>query len=108
FLDRVNPDLIGVALDTSHIRNGGATLAHALDAYGARVRHVHLRDFKDGNILTTPGDGDVDFGAFFNAMKRRGYVGDFNLELEYRGTTAEQNRAELQRAAAHLRHLLKN
>ncbi len=107
FLELVKPDLIGVALDTSHIRNGGATLPHAVKTYGERVRHVHLRDFKDGNILTTPGDGDIDFGEFFRLMQQRGYLGDFNLELEYRGTTAEQNRVELQRAAAHLRPLIR-
>jgi sugar phosphate isomerase/epimerase len=105
-LELVNPDLVGVALDTSHIRNSGMALAEALAAYGDRVCHVHLRDFRDGSILVTPGDGDIDFGVFFKAMIERDYPGDFNLELEYRDATAEHTRAELQRAASHLRPLL--
>lgn len=108
FLELVNADVVAVALDTSHIRNGGVTLPHAIATYGERVKHVHLRDFKDGNILTTPGDGDIDFGEFFRLMRQRGYTGDFNLELEYRDATAEHNRTQLQRAAAHLRPLLKS
>ncbi|MCL5951389.1 MAG: sugar phosphate isomerase/epimerase [Chloroflexi bacterium] len=106
FLDLVDPDLVGVTLDTSHIHNGGSTLAAALDAYGDRVRHVHVRDFKDGSIMTTPGDGECDFAGFFQAMEARGFTGDYNLELEYRDSTAEFNRKELERAAAHLRPLL--
>ena len=106
FLDMVDPDLVGVALDTSHIHNGGSTLAKAVAAYGDRVCHVHVRDFKDGSILTTPGDGECDFGGFFKAMRARGYTGDFNLELEYRDSTAGYNREQLQRAAEHLRPLL--
>lgn len=105
FLDSVQQH-VGVALDTSHIRNGGQSLPAALDAYGERVRHVHIRDFKNGNIRVTPGDGDIDFGEFFSRMRRLGYTGDFSIELEYEGTTAEQNDVELRRAAAHLRPLL--
>ena len=106
FLDMVDPNLVGVALDTSHIHNGGSTLAKAVETYGDRVCHVHIRDYKDGNILTTPGDGECNFAGFFKAMKARGYRGDFNLELEYRDSTAEYNREQLQRAAEHLRPLL--
>ena len=108
FLEMLNTDLVGVALDTSHIRNGGATLPQAVSVYGERVKHVHLRDFKDGSISVTPGDGDIDFGEFFRLMQQRGYTGDFNLELEYRDATAEHNRTQLQRAATHLRPLLKH
>jgi sugar phosphate isomerase/epimerase len=53
--------------------------------------------------LVTPGDGDVDFGEFFQRMKALNYAGDFNVELEYKDSTPEQNRAQLQRAAKHLR-----
>lgn len=105
FLDMVQPH-VGVALDTSHIRNGGQTLPAALAIYGQRVRHVHIRDFRDGDIRVTPGDGDIDFGDVFRRMRGLGYAGDFSIELEYEGTTADQNDAELRRAAAHLRPLL--
>jgi sugar phosphate isomerase/epimerase len=106
FLDMIDLDLVGVALDTSHIHNGGSTLAKAVETYGKRVCHVHVRDYKDGSILTTPGDGVCDFGGFFTAIKECGYDGDFNLELEYRDSTAEYNREQLRRAASYLRPML--
>lgn len=106
FLDMIDLDLVGIVLDTSHIHNGGSTLAKAVETYGDRVCHVHVRDFKDGSILTTPGDGVCDFGGFFKAMKTRNYRGDYNLELEYRDSAAGYNREQLQRAAEYLRPLL--
>src|SRR5204863_7946517 len=45
FLEWIDPARVGVALDTSHILNGGATMERALSAYGERVQHVHLRDW---------------------------------------------------------------
>ena len=106
FLELINPQLAGVALDTSHILNGGATMERALNAYGERVQHVHLRDWRAGSIQVVPGEGDIDFGAFFNELMQRGYQGDFNLELELPNTDVQQYRAAAHRAAAHLRSLL--
>ncbi|HQV26730.1 MAG TPA: sugar phosphate isomerase/epimerase [Thermoflexales bacterium] len=105
FLDLLGTH-VGVTLDSSHIRNGGATLARALGEYAGRVKHTHLRDYGDGSINVTPGDGDIDYGAFFVGLRRHAYRGDFALELEYPNATMEDCRAELRRAAAHLRPLM--
>jgi sugar phosphate isomerase/epimerase len=106
FLELIDPSRVGVALDTSHILNGGATMERALSAYGERVQHVHLRDWKGGSIQVVPGEGDIDFGTFFKRLIAKGYQGDFNLELELPNTDVEQYRDAARRAAAHLRPLV--
>jgi sugar phosphate isomerase/epimerase len=102
FLEMVKPELVGVALDTSHILNAGSTLSDALAAYGERVRHVHLRDFKDGDIRLTPGDGVIDFAAFFKDLNQHGYQGDYNLELELPGADPQEYQAAARSAVKHL------
>jgi inosose dehydratase len=43
-LERVDPALLGLCLDTGHFRYGGADPARAADEYRELVRHVHLKD----------------------------------------------------------------
>lgn len=104
-IELVDEELVGVALDTSHILNAGATIEDALDRYGSRVRHVHLRDYRDGNILLTPGDGEIDFGAVFVGLARLGYAGAYSFELEGRDATADEMESELRRAIDHVSRL---
>lgn len=101
-VDLLDEELVGIALDTSHVLNSGATIAEALDCYGPRVRHVHLRDYGDGSILVTPGDGEIDFRAVVDGLERVGYDGAYSLELEGRDATADEMDRELRRAIAHL------
>jgi sugar phosphate isomerase/epimerase len=98
-------DVVGVTLDTSHVPNAGATIQEALAAYGPYVSHVHLRDYKDGSILVTPGDGEIDFAEVFTGLEGLGYRGDYNLELEYGEAAADKVTSELERALRHLRLL---
>ncbi len=50
------------------------------------IAHIHANDFKGGindwNCLKTLhiGDGQVDFDAFFEFVKKNGYTGDFTVE----------------------------
>lgn len=101
-VDLLDEELVGIALDTSHVLNAGATIAEALDCYGPRVRHVHLRDYLDGSILVTPGDGEIDFAAVADGLERLGYEGSYSLELEARDATADDMDRELRRALDHL------
>jgi sugar phosphate isomerase/epimerase len=52
-----------------------------------RVRHFHVSDTKCGykewaalNPILQPGEGGIDWRAFFGAVKRSGYAGSFTLE----------------------------
>lgn len=105
FVEMLDEDLVGVALDTSHVLNAGASIAAALDAYGERVRHVHLRDYRDGSILVTPGDGEIDFGSAISSLERLDYRGAYSFELESPDATAEAMELDLRRAIVHIDEL---
>lgn len=104
-VDLLDEELVGVALDTSHVLNAGAAIEDALGRYGSRVSHVHLRDHRDGSILCTPGDGEIDFGAVFAGLERLGYAGAYTFELEGREATADEMDRELRRAIDHVSRL---
>jgi sugar phosphate isomerase/epimerase len=101
-VEQLDPSLVGVTLDTSHVLDAGATIGDALERYGARVRHVHLRDYREGDVLVTPGDGEIDFAEVITRLESLGYAGDFSLELEYHDATADGNERELRRALTYL------
>jgi inosose dehydratase len=42
--ERTDPDLLGLCLDTGHYFFGGGDPVDAVRLYGARIRHLHLKD----------------------------------------------------------------
>jgi sugar phosphate isomerase/epimerase len=98
-----DPKYVGVVLDTAHVRLSGGSLANMLQIFGARVEHVHLRDYKDGRYLMTPGDGDIDWPAFFAGLDGVGYQGVCTLALEYPGESVDFHEREYLRALQHVR-----
>lgn len=105
-IEMLDPELVDVCLDTSHVLNGGGTIGEALERYGGRVRHVHLRDYRDGSILVTPGDGVIDFGVLVSGLDELGYEGAYAIELELPESTLEHMTGELERAIEHLEEWL--
>lgn len=101
-IEMLDPELVHVCLDSSHVLNGGGTIADALERYGERIRHVHLRDYRDGSILVTPGDGVIDFGALVAGLEGLGYGGAYVIELELPQPTDELMARALERAIEHL------
>lgn len=76
-----NPDL-GVDYDTSHVHNGGASIAESIAALGPRIAHVALRDVVEAHHYAPPGEGVYDFRELLGALDRAGWDGDLMLELE--------------------------
>jgi sugar phosphate isomerase/epimerase len=78
------PDL-GLHLDVGHanLLVLQSTVEELLDAYGPRLRHVHLHDNKGGSAdLHLPlGTGTVDVRGAVNLLKRFGYDGTITLEV---------------------------
>lgn len=78
------PDL-GLHLDIGHanllVRH--STVEELLEAYGSRLRHVHLHDNKGGTAdLHLPlGTGTVDVRGAVRLLKRFGYDGTITLEV---------------------------
>lgn len=59
---------LGVTLDTTHYAQMGADIIEAASNLGDRVRTIHLSDYQDGKTHLFPGDGVLDFAAFFKAL----------------------------------------
>ncbi|MFL5755396.1 MAG: TIM barrel protein [Chloroflexota bacterium] len=43
-MDRIDPSLVGLCLDTGHFRFGGADPTRAVHDYHTLIRHVHIKD----------------------------------------------------------------
>jgi inosose dehydratase len=104
-MDRTDPDLVGLCLDTGHYAFGGGDPAGALRAYGARVRHVHFKDcnpratevrdrtgavvgFRSyrealrNQVFCELGRGTVEFGGVLSELRAIGYEGWIVVEQD--------------------------
>jgi inosose dehydratase len=91
---------IGLLLDTGHLALGGGDPTAALQTWGNRINHVHVKDVRndvlagivaDGadmpeawrrGVFCELGTGDVDLDAFFAALARSGYDGWLVVEQD--------------------------
>lgn len=58
--ESVEADLLGLCLDTGHYFYGGGDPLEAVRKYGARIRHLHLKDVRPAVLEAARHDG-VDF-----------------------------------------------
>ncbi len=91
---------VRLTADTGHIRFAGDDPAAFFQEHARRIALVHLKDvrmpvverftrapssFFDAvveGVFTVPGDGDLDFGPVFHALRREGYDGWLVVEAE--------------------------
>ena len=73
---------VGAILDVWHWHHSGSTAADIVAAGASRIVHVHLSDAKAmppadvrDNMRLMPGEGVIDYAAFFGALKQIGYAG---------------------------------
>ena len=64
--DSVDADLLGLCLDTGHYFFGGGDPLEAVRLYGARIRHLHLKDVKPSILESARRDG----AGFLEAVGR--------------------------------------
>jgi inosose dehydratase len=83
-LDRLmSQTRIGFCPDTAHLAAGGADPAAAIRQYPDRIRHVHLKDFRQDPFQFLPlGEGDLDFPDIIRAIKESGYDSWLMVELD--------------------------
>jgi inosose dehydratase len=99
-MDRIDPSLVGLCLDTGHFRFGGADPARSVVDYGDLIRHVHIKDCRTSVIAGLDGDdkgletalkrgvfcpfgeGDVDIEAVITALRERDYGGWLVVEQD--------------------------
>ena len=76
---------LGLHLDIGHanLEVPQNTTEEILDAYGSRLRHVHLHDNKGGfaDLHLPLGAGTLDVVSAIRALKRCGYDGTITLEV---------------------------
>jgi len=99
-MDRIDPSLVGLCLDTGHFRYGGADPARAARDYRELVRHVHIKDCS-GSVLDAVraegkglddalrrgvfcplGLGDAGIGAVIDALREQAYGGWLVIEQD--------------------------
>jgi inosose dehydratase len=91
--DSVDPELLGLCLDTGHYLYGGGDPVEAARKYGARIRRLHLKDVRkpaleqarrEGigflgavrrGVFCELGDGTVDAPQVIAALKAGGFTG---------------------------------
>ncbi|MBI5394516.1 MAG: sugar phosphate isomerase/epimerase [Verrucomicrobia bacterium] len=101
-LDLIKCPTVAVTVDTGQLAAQGADPAAAIERLGPRVRHVHLRDAKPGNIMVTPGDGLVDFAAVGRVLTKIGYDRHCALETETGAGTVPEIEENVKRGRAHV------
>lgn len=99
-MERSDPSVIGLCLDTGHYRYGGGDPRQAIQDHGSRIRHVHLKDFSsdvaaeareagwdyfeavERGVFCELGKGSVDFNAVVRELDRLGYDGWMVVEQD--------------------------
>ncbi|MDP1603350.1 MAG: myo-inosose-2 dehydratase [Legionella sp.] len=99
-MQHTSPELISLLLDTGHASFAGMNPLSLIKKYGARIKHVHLKDIRrdvltsvqnnDNNfmdavrsgVFTVPGDGDINFGEIVKQLREINYRGWFIVEAE--------------------------
>jgi inosose dehydratase len=108
-MDRLDPDVVGLAADTAHFAKGNSDVAGAevllFAKYAERIKYVHLKDwdsalppeFDDDSLtpvirdFTELGQGKVDLKACVDILRRANYSGWLTIELDYTRKTPRES-----------------
>jgi hydroxypyruvate isomerase len=71
-MDRVGGDEIGAVLDTQHLALMGIDPVREMAEHGGRYCHIQIADAPE---RSQPGTGEIDFPAFYRAIRDSGYEG---------------------------------
>jgi inosose dehydratase len=87
-MENTDPEFLGLLYDTGHLVFSGEDYMAVLNKWMGRIGHVHLKDIRPAvykkavrekwpflkavkeGVFTVPGDGGVDFGPVFAALKK--------------------------------------
>jgi sugar phosphate isomerase/epimerase len=88
-IDYFNSDYLCINADPSHDHLMRNDTPWVIRQWGRRIKHVHLKDavgtpgFPERTFTyPLPGDGGIDWKAFFEAFDEIGYSGAFTIEFE--------------------------
>jgi inosose dehydratase len=117
-MDRMDPSLLGLCLDTGHFKFGGADPAQSVDDYHELIRHVHIKDCTtkvmddvkaegkgleealSRGVFCQLGLGDSGIDAVMEALRRHDYAGWLVIEQDQflRATDTPASVTAVQRA----------
>lgn len=95
-------------LDTTHIVSWGEDPAWYVHQLGDQLRHVHISDFANSEQHLFPGEGEIVWDGFFEALKEQSRP-DLHLTIEPAGKfdlTAKKERRRLEKSLTFVRHHL--
>jgi len=99
-MESLDPDLVGLCVDTGHSTIAGIEPAELIEAYSDRLAHMHLKDIHEGNlrlarekgasfeegvemgVFCRLGDGCVDFEAVAVALRAGNFDGYATVEQD--------------------------
>ncbi|MCB6364670.1 sugar phosphate isomerase/epimerase [Intestinibacillus massiliensis] len=90
---------LGFTLDLKQAHRAGHHWGEYLDAVGDRVVNVHLNDFDSTRSCLLPGEGAMDYAAFFQRLHALHYSGHLLIEV-YASNFAD--RAQFRRSVEYL------
>jgi L-ribulose-5-phosphate 3-epimerase len=79
-LDKLNSKNITVNYDIGNSAALGFDSDEELETYGDRITDIHIKDRVLGGGPVTLGEGNADFGKFFNKLKKFNYQGPFIMQ----------------------------
>ena len=89
-VERVDPDLLSLCMDTAHTSLAGMDTVAAFTKYINRIRYIHLKDLDPNYPEKTPmrgfralGEGTINFGGIVDAIRKAGYDGVLTVECDY-------------------------
>jgi sugar phosphate isomerase/epimerase len=97
-LDRVDPSVFGLLLDTAHVGASEEDVVAWAGSRAERIERVHLRDAMPGDLNVGIGRGTVDFGGLISALESRGFTGSYILELETHDVDEADREADARRS----------
>ncbi len=82
-LDAATDPRLSINFDAGHFFCVGEDPAEAVFRLQSRFDHVHIEDIAASreHVHLVPGDGAMDFGALFDALRQTGYDGFVTVEL---------------------------
>jgi sugar phosphate isomerase/epimerase len=79
-LNRFNSNRVTVNYDIGNSASLGYDPVEELDAYGNRITDIHIKDRELGGGPVILGQGNANFGKFFDKLKEFNYQGSFIMQ----------------------------
>jgi len=86
-IEEIGSERLGILLDTGHANVNGEDLAKAVASLKDVPFHIHIDDNNgDSDAHRIPGEGNIDFEPFAQALREINYQGFVSAELGFQYT----------------------